>query len=791
MRKQLEKLVESSYAEVTKIAKEERPLELVDAARFILNSLIKDREPDYVLSKINTSLYYDMYSKWAIQTTDWLKAKQATIDNKLKGSQDFKTIELLLLMHVVKLRRGFGTKVIWTPPSNILKPPPYVPADNVLQDWQEWLLSIVDSFREVNISETVVQFAENDRYIGSGLTATPGKFSFAKTPYMREIAEALSVQSPVSKIAVMKGAQVGFNTGLVENLMGYCIKHGIGPMLLVSADASIAAETMEKRIDDVIYSAGLQDAIKPIIEKKHKKTTGDTKISKSYGGTFMRGVGPNSESGLRSFPIRILILDETDVYPVMMRGGGDPIEKALRRTNTYAKYHQEKVLAGSTPKDMATSYIIILFRRGDQRYYQAVCKHCGAKQTMIWSQFRWEKDDKGELLIESEERNGKQVIVNRPVWYECATCKGKWYESDIGFFLSEENGAYWKPTEKPKEFGFRSYHIPGWFYRSWLDIVQQWQNAKMDKKLLNDFINDVCGEPTTDTIEKPTAENISHYANDRERCTIPDDVIFLTLQADIQQNRIEAGLMGWGKKEQIYFLDYWVFPETLDWSRHEVASDAMHGSPANMDDITWRQLSEKIETIYTTEDGRGLPVIMSLIDAGYLRDNVNSFCDAYSTYGISGVYPCAGRETLTQGRRCKLIPNDIETPMVLLDDQKLKRELYTKLSRKPHKDGGYPFGFIHFADGFPSQFYKQIVAEDVIKYTSKSGIETIKIENPAQRRNEVLDIAKMGLAAKQLMKNLLFDMINKQRRKDGLDLLDNMGESFFMNTIEEYFDESE
>jgi len=790
MNNPIEKLVSVTYAEIVKIVTEDRPIELVNHARFILKSLTKDKDADPVLLKINTANYYSLYESWCSKDTEWLKAKHLSITQKLKTSRDVIIIEVLLLIHLIKKRQGYGSKVIWRAPSGGLRPPPYLPPESVLLDWKQWLLDRIDTFREVNITETVAEFAENDRYISSGLTATPGKFSFDRTPYMREPAEELSPQSSTRQLYLMKAAQVGGNTGLAENLMGFCVKYGIGPMLFVSADGDIAAETMEKRIDDVIYGCGLEDKIAPNTQKKHKKATGDTKVSKMYGGTFMRAVGPNSEGKLRSFPIRILILDETDVYPPMLRGGGNTIEKAMRRVNTYAKNKQEKVFGLSTPKDQDASNIYPLFLRGDQRYYYTVCKYCGELQIMKWSQFRWEKDETGQLNIETKEVNGRPVITNRPVWYECIKCKGKWYESDRDFFLSEEKGAIWKPTVKAKEFGVRSYHIPGFFYRNWLDMIQQWQNAQMDKSLLNDFINDVLGEPSTDMLSKPTAENISHYASDRERCHIPDDVLFLTLQADIQGNRIEAGLMGWGKKEQIYFLDYWVFPESLDWSRHAVGADAIQGNPTDHSDSTWEQLSERILRTYKTEDGRELKIIMSLIDAGFQRDVVNSFCDGFSRENsISGVYPCAGRQTLTQGRRCKLVQNDIETPMVMLNDQFLKKELYNKLSKRPHKDGGFPFGFIHFPDTFPPAFYKQLVAEDIIRKVSRAGIETITIENQAQRRNEALDIAKMGLGAKQLMKNLLFDMINKQRQKDGFEPLDNMGESFFINTIEEYFEE--
>ena len=210
---------------------------------------------------------------------------------------------------------------------------------------------LTDEIFNINIKsniQLVSEWAEANRTLGTGVAAYPGPFTFDRTPYLREIADCLSDSSPITEVVLMKGTQIGATTGLLENHIGYCIDNQIGSILYVGADQAMAEASMEKRIDEMIFSANLQDKIIPTVIKKGNKSTGDTKSIKSYKGGILRAVGPNSEGKLRTFPSRILYLDEVDVYPATMRGKGNPIEKAIRRADSYG--HLKKVLYLSTPK---------------------------------------------------------------------------------------------------------------------------------------------------------------------------------------------------------------------------------------------------------------------------------------------------------------------------------------------------------------------------------------------------------------------------------------------------------
>ena len=73
--------------------------------------------------------------------------------------------------------------------------------DQLLQAWGRGIRPDADL--------TVSEWADTHRMLGSRASAEPGRYRTARTPYMREIMDALSTNSAVQRIVFMKAAQVG------------------------------------------------------------------------------------------------------------------------------------------------------------------------------------------------------------------------------------------------------------------------------------------------------------------------------------------------------------------------------------------------------------------------------------------------------------------------------------------------------------------------------------------------------------------------------------------------------
>jgi hypothetical protein len=56
---------------------------------------------------------------------------------------------------------------------------------------------------------TVSEWPDRHRWLSSCASAEPGRYRTARTPYMREIMDALSPVSPFQRVVFMKAAQVG------------------------------------------------------------------------------------------------------------------------------------------------------------------------------------------------------------------------------------------------------------------------------------------------------------------------------------------------------------------------------------------------------------------------------------------------------------------------------------------------------------------------------------------------------------------------------------------------------
>jgi len=623
----------------------------------------------------------------------------------------------------------------------------------------EWLLEEIDSWPDRAILETVSEWAERTRTLGSGLTNRPGKVDFSITPHLREIADNLSESSPIQEVYVIKSTQQGGTVMVLENHIGYCIEYGIGPILSISGDAAMAEEQMEKRVDEMVHSSGLSGRIRPNIKKAGGKLTGDRMDSKSYAGTFMRAVGPNSESKLRQFPTKILHFDEMDVYPLqLIKNGvktGDPFKKAERRTDSYEG--MKKICGISTPKNAGSSRIAAKVGEGDMRFYNIRCPSCDIQHPLIWENFKYEKTTEGKIDIRRGTIGGVEVIKKDPTYFSCPGCNYKLRELEGRECLQElghGGTAEWISTKISDRPFIRSYaDMPAWIgFRSWLSIAVEWESVRDDPFLLPDFYNDVIGRVFEDNLDKPHENELLAISQEYELWnigTIKKDVILLTLSADIQKDRIEAGLIGWGRNRQGFMIDYWTFK----------------GDTGQLEDDSWVKLSEKIMSKYVRDDGQEIHVQIAFIDSQYLSSVVDLFCEQfpYNDSSIAGVYPIQSRET--QNLTVKEFSSNIKTPVIGLHDQGLKRALYNILRKRPQGFNSYPNFYLHFSHEYGAEFYNQLTSEEIVPVRVAGVVKGFKILNTKQRRNEVLDIVKMNMGALQYAIDRFFKNVNRSRKE--------------------------
>lgn len=490
-------------------------------------------------------------------------------------------------------------------------------------------------------------WAESYRYLPAQVTPMPGFYRFEVTPYLREIVDCMGVESPVREVTLMKGVQLAYTTGVLENVIGYAIAYlKTAPVMMVTADAELAKLRMEGFIQPMLQHSGLEHLIKSSDESNNRRTGKTAAKLEWAGGGYLIPFGAQNANKLRSFSIQYLLNDEIDGWPDVVGKDGDPIK--LVRDRTAAFEGSRKILDGSTPTIKGQSKIEKRFLAGDQRYYFVPCLKCGHMQTL-----RWRRTSAGGVVSGIVWDMDGERLVPDSVRYVCEKdeCSHPHTNDDKTRMLAQGE---WRPTNPtPASPDHRSYHLSALYSpvgmqtweagaRKWLEAWDVANNRPRDIAELQVFYNNVLGETFELRGEKLKFEAVSGHRRigvysfgeipnkwATERAGGP--VLLLTCTVDVHKDSLNVAIFGWCRGRRAFLIDYWVF----------------EGDTEQLDNPdTWGKLRELVESRqYKADDGKVYRIALTLVDSGYRTDTVYQFASEYD----SGVYPVKGRELPPKG----------------------------------------------------------------------------------------------------------------------------------------------
>lgn len=536
--------------------------------------------------------------------------------------------------------------------------------------------------------------------------------------------DCLSATSPVQRVVFMKGAQIGASEA-GNNWLGYIIDQAPGPTMVVQPTVDLAKRYSNQRIAPMIAACSrLAERVAPSRTRDSSNTT----LLKEFTGGVLVLAGANSAAGLRSMPARYLFLDEIDAYPSDVEDEGDPVALAEARTRTFT--FRSKVYLASTPKVAGTSRIEREFARTDQRRYFVPCPHCGTMQTLVFARLRW--------------RPGHPETAA----YRCEHCAEAIEEHHKTAMLG---AGEWRPTAEAAEDAppvpatVRGYHLSalyspvGWL--SWARIAAEWEGAAGDVERRRTFTNTVLGECWTEETESvPDWSRLYERREDYDPGTVPARALFLTAGADVQIDRIEVDVWGWGRDGESWLVDHRV----------------LDGDPVR-DDV-WRALDALLSTTWEHETGHRMSLQRLAIDSGAWTSRVYAW--ARNKAGVIAVkgtphfdrlVPVAGPSyiEITEGGR------KIKRGVALwtVSTSFFKRELYRQLQlarpTEEAREAGatYPGGYVHLSRIAGDEWCRQLVAEQQVIVRNRRGF-AVRTEWRALRpRNEALDMRVYARAA--------------------------------------------
>ena len=496
----------------------------------------------------------------------------------------------------------------------------------------------------------------------------------------------------ISEVVVMAGAQLGKSEALL-NIIGYHIDIDPCPILVLQPTLDMAQAFSKDRV-----AAGLirsTPAIRGKVKDPRSRDSGNTTLHKIFPGGAITMVGANSASGLSSRPIRLVLCDEVDRYPASAGAEGDPIQLARKRAATF---WNRKIVMVSTPTNDGASRIQDAYEKSDKRRYFVPCKHCHEPQVMAWRNVRWD-DGQPETAA-----------------YMCEHCGVLWSESDRVWAI--RNGQ-WQATAEFK--GVAGFWING-LYSPWTplaDGVRDFLSVKKNPEQLRVWTNTYLGELWSDPGE--TIDDFMLADRREEMAHVPDDVVILTAGVDVQDNRLEISVIGWGRDDESWVISH----------------STLYGDPSTPQ--LWTSLDSHLMRQYETESGRRMAIRSTCIDSGgHFTNSVYQYCKKNAgrrIFAIKGVggegKPIAGRPSKNNVAKCPLFPIGVDTVKDLL------------FARMRIQEPGA--GYIHFSDTLDDEYFRQLTAEKIVtKY--HRGFKK-RIFEKVRTRNEALDTMVYSLAA--------------------------------------------
>jgi phage terminase large subunit GpA-like protein len=435
---------------------------------------------------------------------------------------------------------------------------------------------------------TLSQWADRFMVLSSESSFRTGPFSTDDAPYQREPMDAMSDPS-IRRVVCRWSSQLG-KTIMLNAFIAYRIDQDPGPILMLQPTLDMAESWSKERLAPMLRDV---PRLRGKVASARSRDSGNTLLNKTFPGGHLAIAGANSPAGLASRPIRDLLQDEVDRYPLTTGTEGNPSSIAESRTATFPN---AKVIIISSPT-FKGSAIDAEWEASDQRWLWVPCPHCGHEQKLEFGG----KDTKYGLKWES----GKPETAH----YVCAACACVIEETDKPLMLKRQRWVAENPESKIVGFTANALYSP---FFTWARLVERWLREKKDPLKLKAFVNTMLCENWEETGESVTAhilesrmdplperiDGLDDDGNPKIIKLVPMNAAVLTRAVDVQGDRLETSVWAWGEGEEAWRVDF----------------DLLPGDPAT--NVPWLQLDKLLAKKYEHESGALLQCAVTFIDSG-------------------------------------------------------------------------------------------------------------------------------------------------------------------------------
>ncbi len=564
-------------------------------------------------------------------------------------------------------------------------------------------------------AQTVAEYA--DEYIKlPSFASEPDQWRTSRTPFLKEIMECLSPRHRCHKVVAQKPVQIGMTTTAV---IWSCFTMDRSPttMLFFEPTIDLAKDLVKDKVDPMVQAT---PALRGKVKEARSRASGNTTFRKDFLGGSLKIKWATSSAATRFASAQRIVLDEVDEYEqdVGKRGKkqGHPCDLIENRAATYPRY---KIFELSTPTEEATSRIEPQYLAGSQGRYHVPCPHCGHYQHLVWERIIYTFDG-----------------IKRPddAAYQCASCR-QLIEERHKTWMMDAARAKWIHAYPERLNAIASYHLNllyqpyGWAY-PWSRLAEDYIAAYASMKAgdpgpMKVFTNTKLANTWKEKLEKVESHSIYHRREVYE-APCPRGVVCLIASVDVQDNRLEAVIKGWGVGDQSWSVEYQIF----------------QGSPSLP--TVWMELTEWLQQPRAHADGVTLRVEAVGIDTGgHHTKEAYGFVERYrgEAFALKGSSepgaPDIPKREPKKHRRFRL-------RLYLLGTMALKDTIFARM--KLTEPGP---GYMHFPrrDGYDQEYFEGLTSEvKKPKYKPRSHVQIGYSYEKTRDRNEPLDLEVYNLA---------------------------------------------
>lgn len=572
-------------------------------------------------------------------------------------------------------------------------------------------------------------------------SAIQGLFRFARAPYLRRPLECL-VDPRVKQVVVCKGSQLYFTT-LAQIWKGWTMDEDPASMISVWPSDYLVKRYVMTRINRMIEEC---EPLQRLFTRTGLRSSDDSLKYKAFPGGSLAFLTGKSSGQLKSITAQRMHVSELDELDPDVKGQGDPLDQARRAMRTHPN-STEYLECTPTIADRSRVWKELGYSTWNE--FHVPCPQCNHAQVLRWRDGQENGDNEGAgayRFIYELDSAGR--VVPDSTRYVCVACSTKIEHSWKQRMVTAGD---WVPRY-PDRVQFEGFHLSSLYSLAqsydWDYCAQAWVSGLRDPAKRKVCVQTILALPYEEKAITTDANSLRARAEEYG-VEIPDGVVLITIYVDVQGDRVEYLVVGFGAG-----LEWWL----IEWGRVE-------GDPAK--DDTWDDLGDVLNRDWVDADGVCYGASAIGIDAGFMSTHVKRFCARFTTK--DGVRPI---HVIGRGGRARPLMEkpgaDVKKrrrskrPSWIMGTDTMNDLVFAKLRVElPGPD------FFHTPSDpgrLDPAFYDQVLSEQ-LETVRVNGLPVRKYILPPDRRNECLDMLRGCYGALVSMGQAVMLKLERLQRK--------------------------